>query len=130
MGLPARPGGESAQQPYSVVYQAAGWLTELAAGAWPRANQVTSRDDRIAMLPMVVLAQEDRPRICDHFHLCLRDAASVTRNPQIHAHAGSVVLHHPGDAPRPGEVVPEDSHRHSLQKLMSDPFLNAAGQVR
>jgi hypothetical protein len=105
---------------------------ELAAGAttWPRANQVTSRNDRVAMLLMVVLAQEDRPRIGDHLHLCLSDAASVTRNPEVLAHAGRVVLHNPGGAPRLGEVVPEDSHRQSLQRLRSDPFLNLAGQVR
>ena len=49
---------------------------DLAAAAttWPRVNQVTSRNDSVAMLLMVVLAQEDRARIGDHFHLCLRDA--------------------------------------------------------
>jgi hypothetical protein len=78
-------------------------------------NQVASRDDRVAMLVVVVLAQEVRARIGDHFDLCLRDAASVTRNPGVLAYAGFVVVHHPGDAPRRGEVVPEDSHRQSLQ---------------
>ncbi len=72
------------------------------------------------MLLIVVLAQEDRARVHDHFHVCLRDAASVTRNPEVHAHAGRVVPHLPGGALRPGEVVSEDSHRQSLQRLMSD----------
>jgi hypothetical protein len=70
---------------------------------------------------MVVLAQEDRARIGDHFHLCLRDAASVTRNPEVHAHAGLVVLQRLGGA--------KDSHRQSLQKADVRPFLNTAGQV-
>lgn len=63
------------------------------------------------MLLMVVLAQEDPARIGDHFHLCLRDAASVTRNPEVRAHAGLVVLQRLGGA--------KDSHRLSLQKLLS-----------
>ena len=81
------------------------------------------------MLVMVVLAQEDRARIGDHLHLCLGNAASVTRNPGVLAYAGFVVAHHPRDAPGRGEVVPEDSHRLSLQKVMSGPFFTTAGPV-
>src|SRR5882757_6376036 len=88
---------------------------DLAAAAttWPRVNQVTSRNDSVAMLLMVVLAQEDRARIGDHFHLCLRDAAPVTRNPEVLAHAGFVVPQRLGGA--------KDFHRQSLQRLMSGP---------
>jgi malate dehydrogenase (oxaloacetate-decarboxylating) len=95
----------------------------LAAGGatWPpRSGQVPGRDDRVAMLRMVVLAQEDRTSIGDHFYLRLGHAASVTRNPGVRAHAGLAVLLYPGGALRLGEVVPEDSHRQSLQRLMSD----------
>lgn len=81
----------------------------MNASARPRANHVTSRNERVAILPMVMLAQEDRARVRDHFHLCLRNAASVTRNPEVRARAGIVVPHRPGDVLRVGEVMPEDS---------------------
>jgi hypothetical protein len=77
---------------------------------------VTSRDDRVAVLPVVVLAQKDRARISDHFHLCLGHVASVTGDPDAHAHEEVVYLpHRLGDALRPGEVVAKNSHGQSFQ---------------
>ena len=93
----------------------------------PRSNQVADGNDRVAMLLIVVLAQEDRARVRDHFHLCLRDAATVTRNPEAHAQAGLVSPHYLGGVIRATEVVPEDSHGQSFQRLMPDPFLITVG---
>lgn len=70
------------------------------------------------MLLMVVLAQEDRARVSDYFYLCPGHATSVARNPAVHAHAGHVFSHSHGGTLRRGDVVPEDSHGQSLQRLM------------
>jgi hypothetical protein len=79
------------------------------------------------MAPMVVPAQKNGARIRDHFYLCLRHAATVTRNPAVHAHAGLVSPHYLGGVIRATEVVPEDSHGQSFQMLMPDPFLITFG---
>jgi hypothetical protein len=77
---------------------------------------VTSRDDRVAVLPVVVLAQKDRACISDHFHLCLGHVASVTGDPDAHAHDEIVGLpDRVGDALRPGEIVAKNSHGQSFQ---------------
>jgi hypothetical protein len=91
-------------------------LTDLAVGTAarpPRSCLVTSGKDRVAMLHIVVLAEEDRARVRDYFYLCLGDAASVTPNPEVHARRGLVLPHRPGGTLNRGEVVPEDSHRQS-----------------
>jgi hypothetical protein len=77
---------------------------------------------------MVVLAQKERARVSNHFHLCLSHLASVTRNPHVRAHVEVVCTpHRPEAALRPGEVVAKNSHGRSLQRPMSDPFLITAG---
>ena len=67
------------------------------------------------MLLMVVLAQEDRAHVGDHFYLCLGHATSVTRNPAARTHKELVFPHRLGGALRLGEVAAKDSHGQSLQ---------------
>ena len=75
------------------------------------------------MLSMVMLAQENRACVSDHFYLRLRHAASVALNLGAHAHRGHFFPRRPVVALRLGEVMSKDSHGQSLQRLMSDPFL-------
>jgi hypothetical protein len=98
-----------------------------ATSAGPGSDDMTSGNDRVTMLLMVVLAQEDRARVSDYFYLCPGHATSVARNPAAHAHAGHVFSHSHGGTLRRGDVVPEDSHGQVPSKADADPFLNPAG---